>query len=138
MSREMDMKERRPRRKSYIGNYRNIFLLVLVDDDASAGGAGAVPVTSDIINIVHSHFEEEEEDQHQQNETSHMSYTYGAEESRQHAGHLPEYSHQPNMPDLDENAEDNDVVMGTTMGTAQTGDADHDDVHGQIVSAFKQ
>jgi len=105
-------------------------------DDASAGGAGAVPVTSDIINIVHSHFEEEETlDQHQ-NETSHMSYIYGQEESRQHAGHLPEYSHQPNMPDLDEDAEnDNDVVMGTT---AQTGDVDHDDVHGHIVSAFKQ
>merc|ERR1712176_845657 len=73
-------------------------------DDASAGGAGAVPVTSDIINIVHSHFEEEQEetlDQNQQNETSHMSYIYGQEESHQHAGHLPEYSHQPNMPELD-------------------------------------
>merc|ERR1712154_565186 len=117
-------------------------------DDASAGGAGAVPVTSDIINIVHSHFEEEEEDQHQQhrdNDTSHMSYIYGAEESQQH--HLPEYSvdnngnpnnhhiYQPNMPDLDENREnDNVVAMGTT---AQTGDLDHD-VHGQIISAFKQ
>merc|ERR1719273_1040891 len=117
-------------------------------DDAGAGGAGALPVSTDIINIVHSHFDDQEEtvdEQHRDNDTSHMSYIYGAEESQQH--HLPEYSvdnngnpnnhhiYQPNMPDLDENAEnDNVVAMGTT---AQTGDLDHD-VHGQIISAFKQ
>merc|ERR1712130_804633 len=112
-------------------------------EDAGAGGAGALPVSTDIINIVHSHFEQEDTiDQNKENDTSHMSYIYGAEESQQH--HLPEYSvdnngngnnphlYQPNLPDLNENEEN--VVA---MGTAQTGDLDHD-VHGQIVSAFKQ
>jgi len=98
------------------------------DDEANT----IVPVTSDIINIVHSHFEQEEEESlngAQQPENSHMSYIYGHEESMQH--HLPEYSNQPHMPDLDENAEDGNVVaMGST---AQTGD-----VHSEIVSAFKQ
>merc|ERR1719361_1241648 len=115
-------------------------------EDAGAGGAGALPVSTDIINIVHSHFDNEQEDtidQHKENDTSHMSYIYGAEESQQH--HLPEYSvdnngnsnnphlYQPNLPDLNENEEN--VVA---MGTAQTGDLDHDELHGQIVSAFKQ
>jgi len=93
-----------------------------------------VPVTSDIINIVHSHFEAEDQEESlggQQPETSHMSYIYGQEESMQHGNHLPEYSLQPHMPELDENAEDGNVVaMGST---AQTGD-----VHSEIVSAFKQ
>merc|ERR1712129_610647 len=49
------------------------------DDEANT----IVPVTSDIINIVHSHFEQEEEEslnEAQQPENSHMSYIYGHEE----------------------------------------------------------
>jgi len=115
-------------------------------EDAGAGGAGALPISTDIIDIVHSHFNDDAEDtvdQHKENDTSHMSYVYGAEESQQH--HLPEYSvdnngnangqhFQPSMPDLNEDAENNNVVA---MGTAQTGDLDPN-VHGHIVSAFKQ
>jgi hypothetical protein len=57
-----------------------------------AGGAGALPISDDLINIVHSHFEDEdtdENDQHKSDE-SHMSYIYGDEDSQHHK--LPEYS----------------------------------------------
>jgi len=114
-------------------------------EDAGAGGAGALPVSTDIINIVHSHFDDDEEDtvdQHKGKDESHMSYIYGAEESQQH--HLPEYSvdnrNQSHLPGLDENNENDDNVVAMGMGTStggQTGDLDHD-IHGQIVSAFKQ
>merc|ERR1712154_406136 len=113
-------------------------------EDAGAGGAGALPVSTDIINIVHSHFDEEEEtiDQHKGKDESHMSYIYGQEESQQH--HLPEYSvdhrnQQPHLPGLDENNENDDNVVAMGMGTTTgpKGDMDHD-IHGQIVSAFKQ
>merc|ERR1712154_534451 len=111
-------------------------------EDAGAGGAGALPVSTDIINIVDSHFNDEEDtiDQHKGKDESHMSYIYGQEESQQH--HLPEYSvdhrnQQPHLPGLDENNENDDVVaMG--MGTSTGGQAEEDDIHGQIVSAFKQ
>merc|ERR1712154_46927 len=111
-------------------------------EDAGAGGAGALPVSTDIINIVHSHFDEEEDtvDQNKGKEESHMSYIYGAEESQQH--HLPEYSvdnrNQSQLPGVDENNEDDDNVVAMGMGTSTGGQAEEDDIHGQIVSAFKQ
>merc|ERR1711997_390036 len=82
-----------------------------------AGGAGALPASSDIINIVNTHFNEESVDvQHKKREASHMSYIYGDEESQHHK--LPEYSQdhgsqmvnaqhfEPKMPDLAEDEED--------------------------------
>merc|ERR1712039_621059 len=48
-----------------------------------AGGAGALPASSDIINIVNSHFTEESEDKaNKKREASHMSYIYADEESQ--------------------------------------------------------
>merc|ERR1712156_802237 len=56
-----------------------------------AGGAGALPASSDIINIVNSHFNDEESQQgNKKRDVSHMSYVYGDEESQHHK--LPEYS----------------------------------------------
>merc|ERR1712048_1557467 len=110
-------------------------------EDAGAGGAGALPVSTDIINIVHSHFDEEEDtvDRHKAKDESHMSYIYGQEESQQH--HLPEYSvdnrNQSQLPGLDENNENDDNVVAMGMGTTTDG-AETNDIHGQIVSAFKQ
>merc|ERR1712154_459423 len=47
-----------------------------------AGGAGALPASSDIINIVNSHFIDEESQQgNKKRDVSHMSYVYGDEES---------------------------------------------------------
>merc|ERR1712173_23997 len=80
-----------------------------------AGGAGALPASSDIINIVNSHFNDEDSQQpNKKREASHMSYIYGDEESRHHT--LPEYSadheqmvnashFEPKMPDLAEEEE---------------------------------
>merc|ERR1712154_237271 len=84
-----------------------------------AGGAGALPASSDIINIVNSHFNEESEDKannKKNREASHMSYIYADEESQHHK--LPEYSmdqaemdananhhFEPKLPNLDEDRE---------------------------------
>merc|ERR1719297_291197 len=80
-----------------------------------AGGAGALPASSDIINIVNSHFTEESEDKaNKKREASHMSYIYADEESQHHK--LPEYSmdqqemananhFEPKLPNLDEDRE---------------------------------
>merc|ERR1711971_1333860 len=57
-----------------------------------AGGAGALPASSDIINIVNSHFKTDDVEAQQNNkrEASHMSYIYADEDSQHHK--LPEYS----------------------------------------------
>merc|ERR1712048_1096484 len=80
-----------------------------------AGGAGALPASSDIINIVNSHFTEESEDKsNKKREASRMSYIYADEESQHHK--LPEYSmdqqemananhFEPKLPNLDEDRE---------------------------------
>jgi len=80
-----------------------------------AGGAGALPASSDIINIVNSHFNDEESQQgNKKRDVSHMSYVYGDEESQHHK--LPEYSadqeqmvnashFEPKLPDLAEDEE---------------------------------
>merc|ERR1712204_107115 len=83
-----------------------------------AGGAGALPASSDIINIVNSHFNGDEEDveaqQNKKREASHMSYIYADEDSQHHK--LPEYSmdqaemananhFEPKLPNLAENEE---------------------------------
>jgi len=82
-----------------------------------AGGAGALPASSDIINIVNSHFNEGSEDNaNKKREASHMSYIYADEESQHHK--LPEYSmdqaemdananhhFEPKLPNLDEDRE---------------------------------
>merc|ERR1711933_633195 len=61
-----------------------------------ADGAGALPASSDIINIVNSHFTEESQDQtNKKREVSHMSYVYGDEESQHH--NIPEYSADPSQ-----------------------------------------
>merc|ERR1712087_1069748 len=49
-----------------------------------AGGAGALPASSDIINIVNTHFNEESVDVQKKRDASHMSYIYGDEESQHH------------------------------------------------------
>merc|ERR1711902_73848 len=82
-----------------------------------AGGAGALPASSDIINIVNSHFKTDDDVEAQQNnkrEASHMSYIYADEDSQHHK--LPEYSmdqaemananhFEPKLPNLDEDRE---------------------------------
>merc|ERR1711933_68762 len=61
-----------------------------------ADGAGALPASSDIINIVNSHFNEESVDgKNKKREVSHMSYVYGDEESQHH--NIPEYSADPSQ-----------------------------------------
>jgi len=76
-----------------------------------AGGAGALPISTDLINIVHSHFDEEEEDDHKHDDSQHMSYIYGDEDSQHHK--LPGYSvehsveHNNFKPKLAGLAEDN-------------------------------
>merc|ERR1719203_2002683 len=66
-----------------------------------AGGAGALPASSDIINIVNSHFNEGSEDNaNKKREASHMSYIYADEESQHHK--LPEYS--MDQAEMDANA----------------------------------
>merc|ERR1712157_87975 len=95
-----------------------------------AGGAGALPASSDIINIVNSHFNDEDSQQpNKKREASHMSYIYGDEESRHHA--LPEYSadheqmvnashFEPKMPDLAEDEENSHHEASKASTTYQT------------------
>merc|ERR1712083_1178294 len=95
-----------------------------------AGGAGALPASSDIINIVNSHFNDEESQQgNKKRDVSHMSYVYGDEESQHHK--LPEYSadneqmvnashFEPKLPDLAEDEENSHHEASKASTTYQT------------------
>jgi len=96
-----------------------------------AGGAGALPASSDIINIVNSHFNGDEESQqgNKKRDVSHMSYVYGDEESQHHK--LPEYSadneqmvnashFEPKLPDLAEDEENSHHEASKASTTYQT------------------
>eukprot|EP01083_Nonionella_stella_P186239 681308_1 len=112
---------------------------------ASAGGAGAVPVSNDIINL-YSHFDEGNNTTNNNNNNTHnnnnnnntnnkrdesyMSYIYGDEDSEHHK--LPEYSNEhlqeqihfePKLPELIEN--DNEEKFH--MNDAETSDQETDD-----------
>merc|ERR1712176_1121859 len=96
-----------------------------------AGGAGALPASSDIINIVNSHFKTDdvEAQQNQKREASHMSYIYADEDSQHHK--LPEYSmdqaemananhFEPKLPNLAENEENSHREASHASTTYQT------------------
>eukprot|EP00483_Globobulimina_turgida_P000768 UN00768 len=93
-----------------------------------AGGAGAVPVSSDMINI-HSDFEQEGPPETHRDE-SYMSYIYGDEDSQHHK--LPEYSnehvneHVVFEPKLTELAEDDEDKFDG-VDTLETSDHETDD-----------
>merc|ERR1711933_425481 len=64
-----------------------------------ADGAGALPASSDIIDIVKSHFNEESVDgKNKKREVSHMSYVYGDEESQYEQKH----QFEPKLPEIEE------------------------------------
>jgi len=98
-----------------------------------AGGAGALPASSDIINIVNSHFKNDDDDveaqQNKKREASHMSYIYADEDSQHHK--LPEYSmdqaemananhFEPKLPNLAENEENSHREASHASTTYQT------------------
>merc|ERR1712087_691553 len=95
-----------------------------------AGGAGALPASSDIINIVNSHFGDDESQQgNKKRDASHMSYIYGDEESQHHK--LPEYSadntemanaahFEPKLPNLAEDEEASHHEASRASTTYQT------------------
>merc|ERR1712154_463577 len=88
------------------------------------------PASSDIINIVNSHFNDEESQQgNKKRDVSHMSYVYGDEESQHHK--LPEYSadneqmvnashFEPKLPDLAEDEENSHHEASKASTTYQT------------------
>merc|ERR1719242_2304750 len=95
-----------------------------------AGGAGALPASSDIINIVNTLFGDDESQQgNKKRDASHMSYIYGDEESQHHK--LPEYSadnaemnnaahFEPKLPDLAEDEEASHHEASRASTTYQT------------------